>query len=144
MGKRLIGKAMVVHPDIKSVLQKGTLAIIAGTTNGYIAEEVLKSIDQADGFSREGFRRGMTVAPGAKAGRSDFLGDVIIVDGEEIYPQEKRPSIVVLFQPPYNQSAGLSRKRLRLKAPIPVVPAMLIHQPKMSGRCYAFDETMKR
>jgi hypothetical protein len=82
MGKRLIGKGMVVHPDIKSVLQKGTLAIIAGTTNGYVAEEVLKSIGQADGFSREGFRRGMTVATGAKVARSEFPGDVVIVDGE--------------------------------------------------------------
>lgn len=81
MGKRLIGKAMVVHPDIKSVLQGGTLAIIAGTTNGYVAEEVLKSIDQADSFSREGFRRGMTVATGAKVARSEFPGDVVIVDG---------------------------------------------------------------
>jgi hypothetical protein len=34
---------MVFHPDIKRVLGKGTLAIIAGTTNGYVAEEILKS-----------------------------------------------------------------------------------------------------
>ncbi len=81
-GKRLIGKAMVAHPDIKSVLQKGTLVIIAGTTNGYVAEEILNSLGQAEGFSRKGFRRGMTVAPGAKVARSEFLGDVVIVDGE--------------------------------------------------------------
>lgn len=82
MGKRLIGKAMVSHPDIKAALKKGTLAIIAGTTNGYVAEEVLKSLDQANDFSREGFRRGITMAPGAKAGKSEFPGDVIITDGE--------------------------------------------------------------
>ena len=41
MGKRLIGKAMVVHPEIQQVLQKGTLVIIAGSTNGYVAEEIL-------------------------------------------------------------------------------------------------------
>lgn len=82
MGKRLIGKAMVTHPDIKGVLEKGTLVIIAGTTNGYVAEEILKSLDQAEGFSRKGFRRGMTVAPGAEVARSDFPGDVVITDGE--------------------------------------------------------------
>lgn len=81
-GKRLIGKAMVSRPDIKAVLEKGTLAIIAGTTNGYVAEEILMSLGQADGFSRKGFRRGMTVAPGAKVSRSEFPGDVIITDGE--------------------------------------------------------------
>jgi len=67
MGKRLIGKGMAQHPDIEAVLEKGTLVIIAGTTNGYVAEEILTSLGQAEGFSREGFRRGMTVAPGAKA-----------------------------------------------------------------------------
>jgi hypothetical protein len=82
MGKRLIGKAMAEHPEIEAVLEKGTLVIIAGTTNGYVAEEILASIDQADGFTRAGFRRGVTVAPGAKAPQADFAGDVVIVDGK--------------------------------------------------------------
>lgn len=81
MGKRLIGRAMAVHPDLKGVLKKGTLVIIAGTTNGYVAEEMLKSLGQAEGFSRKGFCRGMTVAPGAKAARVNFPGDVVICDG---------------------------------------------------------------
>jgi hypothetical protein len=82
MGKRLIGKAMALHPDIKGVLEKGTLVVIAGTTNGYVAEEILKSLGQAEGFSREGFRRGMTVAPGAKIIKAELLGDVVIRGGE--------------------------------------------------------------
>lgn len=82
MGKRLIGQAMALHPDIKGVLETGTLVVIAGTTNGYVAEEILNSLGQAEGFSREGFRRGMTVAPGAKIIQAEFLGDVVIRDGE--------------------------------------------------------------
>ena len=82
MGKRIIGKGMAHHPDVLRVLERGTLAIIAGTTNGYVAEEVLKSIGQAEGFSRTGFRRGVTVAPGAKAAKADFPGDVVITDGQ--------------------------------------------------------------
>jgi len=82
MGKRLIGKAMVRHPDLQAALDAGTLVIIAGTTNGYVAEEVLKSLGQAEGFSRVGFRRGMTTAPGTKAPMADFPGDVVIRDGE--------------------------------------------------------------
>jgi hypothetical protein len=82
MGKRIIGKGMAHHPDIQRVLEKGTLAIIAGTTNGYVAEEILASIGQAEGFSRVGFRRGLTVAPGAKAAKADLTGDVVITDGE--------------------------------------------------------------
>ena len=82
MGKRLIGKAMARHPDVTDVLEKGTLVIIAGTTNGYVAEEILGSLGQAEGFSREGFRRGMTVAPGTKIIQADFDGDVVISDGQ--------------------------------------------------------------
>jgi hypothetical protein len=82
MGKRLIGKAMVRHPVIQGVLERGTLVITAGTTNGYVAEEILKSIGQDEGFSRKGFRRGITVAPGKKAGKYDFPGDVVIRDGK--------------------------------------------------------------
>jgi len=84
MGKRLIGKAMAKHPHVRKVLDEGTLVIMAGTTNGYVAEEVLNALGQgqADGFSRQGFRRGMTVAPGAKAPEIDFPGDVVITDGQ--------------------------------------------------------------
>jgi hypothetical protein len=40
-GKRLIGIALAAHPEIKRTLANGTLVIIAGTTNGYIAEEIV-------------------------------------------------------------------------------------------------------
>ncbi|MFN2286123.1 MAG: hypothetical protein ACK2UQ_17040, partial [Anaerolineae bacterium] len=82
MGKRLIGKGMAQHPDIQRVLQKGTLLIIAGTTNGYVAEEILTALGQAEGFSRVGFRRGVTVAQGAKLPKAELAGDVVIVDGQ--------------------------------------------------------------
>lgn len=82
-GKRLIGKALAAHPAIRTVLKKGTLVIIAGTTNGYVAEEVLASIDQCDGFSRKGFYRGITVPIGSENAGSqvDFSDDVVIVAG---------------------------------------------------------------
>ena len=82
MGKRLIGKGMAQHPEIRRVLEKGTLLIIAGSTNGYVAEEILTQIGQAEGFSRVGFRRGVTVAKGAKLPKAAPPCDVVIVDGE--------------------------------------------------------------
>lgn len=84
MGKRLIGKGMAAHPAIQAILKKGTLVIIAGSTNGYVAEEILKATNQSAGFSRTGFRRG-TVFPPAFDPRtvaSDFRGDVVLVDGK--------------------------------------------------------------
>ncbi|MGC9523770.1 MAG: hypothetical protein ACP5HG_18100 [Anaerolineae bacterium] len=81
MGKRLIGKGIAQLSSIQAVLERGTLAIIAGTTNGYVAEVILTKLGQAEGFTRMGFRRGLTVAPSSKAPDVDFPGDVIIVDG---------------------------------------------------------------
>lgn len=87
-GKRLIAKALVKHPEIKKTLQSGTLAIIAGTTNGYVAEEILKSIGQEKNFSKKRFFRGLVLPPGGPVnpdGRytdeTGFPGDVIISDG---------------------------------------------------------------
>lgn len=88
-GKRLIARAAVKHPDIKSALETGTLVVIAGTTNGYIAEEILKTTGQGAGFRRDRFYRGITVPPARQttdAGRlpdeSRFPGDVVIIKGQ--------------------------------------------------------------
>ena len=81
MGKRLIGKAMVRHPAVRAVLAKGTLVIVAGTTNGYVAEEILAATGQGEHFTRTGFRRGLTVPPGAGAPAGELAGDVVLVDG---------------------------------------------------------------
>lgn len=87
-GKRLIAKALTKHQAIKDVLKSGTLVIIAGTTNGYIAEEILSKINQNEDFSRRRFFRGVVLPPGGPvkdSGRiedeSKFPGDVIIKDG---------------------------------------------------------------
>lgn len=88
-GKRLIAKAMVAHPDIQSTLQSGIVVIVAGTTNGYVAEEILAMIGQSNGFNRKRFYRGIVVPPaqstsekGKHPGESEFPGDVVIVHGK--------------------------------------------------------------
>ena len=83
-GKRLIAKATA----IKNALSKGTIVIVAGTTNGYVAEEMLTTLGQAKDFKRNRFFRGVTMPPAIKTtdtGRlpdeSQFPGDVVIVNG---------------------------------------------------------------
>ncbi|MFC1909030.1 hypothetical protein ACFLXD_04145 [Chloroflexota bacterium] len=87
-GKRLIGKAIVELPVIKSALQCGTVVIVAGTTNGYVAEEILTTLGEKNDFKRGRFFRGITLPPTyktAETGRlsdeSEFPGDVVIKDG---------------------------------------------------------------
>jgi hypothetical protein len=42
--KRLIGRALATHPAIKQALSSATLVIIAGTTNGYVAEKISREL----------------------------------------------------------------------------------------------------
>jgi len=88
MGKRLIGKGVAALPEVRDVLKEGTLVVVAGTTNAYVAEEILSAAGQNEGFARQGFRRGVTVPPGTRKGdmgrlpdEDRFPGDVVLVDG---------------------------------------------------------------
>ena len=85
-GKRLIGKAVAAHPAVLNALKHGTVVIVAGTTNGYAAEEILAYIGKK--FVSKKFFRGISLPPGrpvTKTGRlpdeSGFPGDVVIVKG---------------------------------------------------------------
>jgi len=88
-GKRLIAKAAAGHPAVQATLKNGTLVIIAGTTNGYVAEEILTKIGQIRNFERQHFFRGITLPPsqpmtdtGRLPDESRFPGDVVIVEGQ--------------------------------------------------------------
>ena len=88
-GKRLIGKGMVKHPAIAKILKKGALVIIAGTTNGYVAEEILRKLGQLKEFQRNHFYRGIILPPrrpvtreGRSYDESKFFGDVVIQNGK--------------------------------------------------------------
>lgn len=88
-GKRLIARAVATHPAVQRALNSGTIVIIAGTTNGYVAEEILALVGGPKGFSRRRFFRGITLPPympatetGRLPGEAEFPGDVVIIKGE--------------------------------------------------------------
>jgi hypothetical protein len=87
-GKRLIARTLAKHPAIVKALRKGTIVIVAGTTNGYVAEEILKMYHLENDFSRKYFFRGIALPPtqlvtreGRLADESKFPGDVVITNG---------------------------------------------------------------
>lgn len=87
-GKRIIAKALLKINEIVEALHTRTVIIVAGTTNGCIAEELLQHIGQAEGFSKNRFFRGITLPPKyrvSRSGRLDdggtFTGDVVIQKG---------------------------------------------------------------
>lgn len=84
-GKRLIAKGIARHPEVLTALKGGTIVIIAGTTNGYVAEELLAVIGEAKNFNKKRFFRGIVLPPlyqhkddGIKYDVSD---DVVIREG---------------------------------------------------------------
>lgn len=87
-GKRLIAKALAEHAAVSNALKNRTVVIVAGTTNGYVAEEILKTLGLETDFSRKRFFRGITLPPGVTvtsegrlADESEFPGDVVITKG---------------------------------------------------------------
>lgn len=84
-GKRLIGKAAAILPDIQTAVKEHTVVVISGTTNAPVAYELLKLIgDDTERFSHCNFFRGITVPPGTDL-KSDFIGDVVIQKGKWLY-----------------------------------------------------------
>ena len=77
--KRLIGKGVAALPEVRHAMKSGLVVIIKGTTNSYVAEEVLgRKLDKAD------FRRG-AVLPGLLGGSPPAdrqIPDIIIEKGK--------------------------------------------------------------
>lgn len=87
-GKRLIGKAIAKHPDVLAALKGGTVVVVAGTTNGYVAEELFARMGQGHDFRKNRFFRGIVLPPlrptnesGRLPDESSFPGDVVITEG---------------------------------------------------------------
>lgn len=87
-GKRLIAKAVAQLGPVKRALADGTVVVLGGSTNGYVAQELLRVTGAEGGssFDMRGFYRGVTVAPGcrAPAGAPAFAGDLVFEKGRAV------------------------------------------------------------
>lgn len=81
-GKRLIAKAVISLEQIKRALESNTIVVIAGSTNAYVAEELLLLINQIGDFSKNTFVRGVTIGPGRKieSKGSDYSNKDIVIE----------------------------------------------------------------
>ena len=81
MGKRLIARGLMADPAVRETMTSGRLLIVAGTTNAYAAQEALRIVGGVVNLDPRFFRRGVTLAPGAKAegGQTEF--DLLIDHG---------------------------------------------------------------
>lgn len=81
-GKQLMALALARNAVLLDALQNNTVAVVAGTTNTYIAKELLALI--GEDFDGKHFFRGITSAQPAPADLPPFPGDVIIEKGKWI------------------------------------------------------------
>ena len=76
--KRLIAKGVAQMPVVKAALEKGIVSIAKGTTNGYVAEEILgKSLDKM------GYTLGMVYPAGYKGTKRSKtpMEEITVIDG---------------------------------------------------------------
>lgn len=81
-GKRLLAKAVLKLDQIQKALKEHTIVVISGSTNGYVAEELLAAIGRDKEFSKKSFLRGANIPLGAKLDQGEFSRcDVVIEKG---------------------------------------------------------------
>ena len=82
MGKKLIARGLMAEPTVREAMTKARLLIVAGTTNAYVAQEALRQVDAEADFDPASFRRGVTIAPGAKLPAGQTQYDLLIDHGK--------------------------------------------------------------
>ena len=85
-GKKLIAKGLAAREDVQDALRHHSILIIKGTTNAYVAEELLNSICY-EGFSKKGFFRGLIKPAEAKVSVPIVEHDLLIREGNVITDQ---------------------------------------------------------
>ncbi len=85
--KRLIAKAVAVLPEVRTARTKGILVVSTGSTNAYVAEEILGSAIEKRGFLTGHYR---PAGPTAKAlNLPPRLPDLILRKGEAVSDKNK-------------------------------------------------------
>jgi len=80
--KRLIAKGVAQHPVVRRALDKGLVAVVKGTTNAYVAEEL-----QGAPMDKWPYARGRTLPAACRPQRrapAAEVGDLILRDGAPV------------------------------------------------------------
>ncbi|HEX2922948.1 MAG TPA: hypothetical protein VHS28_02840 [Chloroflexota bacterium] len=79
--KRLIGKAIAAMPEVKGALEKGRVVVTGGTTNAYVAEEILGKPVAPEYFIKGNITHGLACS----TSRSDsWIKPFILIDGKPV------------------------------------------------------------
>jgi hypothetical protein len=79
--KRLIGKAIAAMPEVKAALEKGRVVVTGGTTNAYVAEEILGKPVAPEYFIKGNITHGLACS----TSRSDsWIKPFVLIDGTPV------------------------------------------------------------
>ena len=81
MGKRLIARGLMADQTVREAMTSNRLLIVAGTTDACVAQEALRAVSSDVDLDPRFFRRGVTLAPGAKAEGGQTTFDLLIDHG---------------------------------------------------------------
>jgi hypothetical protein len=87
-GKKLIAKTVIKLPEVQKALKEGTVVVIMGTTNAYIANEILRITGSKDSLAFKEFHRGITLPPGYIRQPAKMKGDLVVVKGLPSFTDE--------------------------------------------------------
>ena len=77
--KRLIARALKRHPAVISALNRGIVAVAKGTTNAYVAEELL-----GEGLRKPDYCAGVTTPAGTDWPTANALPDLVLRNGKRM------------------------------------------------------------
>ncbi|NMA36908.1 MAG: hypothetical protein GX942_01240 [Papillibacter sp.] len=87
-GKRLIAKAVLLLPEVQTALTEGTVVVIMGTTNAYIANEILSRAGSSDRVAFKEFHRGILLPAGYERKPATMRGDLVVEKGTPSFTLE--------------------------------------------------------
>ena len=88
-GKQLIAQALVQMEEVARALSSGKILVISGTTNVFVANELLKTVGEAPKVTFEAFHRGVVTAPGHAPVKAQQIGDLLIENGKARFCEQE-------------------------------------------------------
>ncbi|MBQ9048275.1 MAG: hypothetical protein IJ120_10325 [Solobacterium sp.] len=80
-GKRLIAKALAANEEVQEAMKEHTVLVVKGTSNAYLAEELLKTLNGSL-FDKKGFFRGVVKPASVPLSGKPNEYDLVIRKGE--------------------------------------------------------------
>lgn len=88
-GKLLIAQGLVKKEEIVEAMSSGRILVISGTTNVFVANELLKAVGEEPSVTFPAFHRGVVLGPGHAPQQAEQIGDLLIENGKARFCEQE-------------------------------------------------------